>query len=127
MAKKIHYIEDNPANVFLMEMVFRQFEGFDLTISKCAESGLESIYNSAPNLILMDKDLPKMSGIEAIAQLKADDNYQAIPIILLTADNTDKTREEALGVGCNEVKHKPFDIPDLFNTIKQLLDHSTNK
>lgn len=121
--KKIHYIEDNAANIFLMEMVFRQFEGFELTISKCAESGLEYIYNSSPDLILMDKDLPGMSGIKAIAILKNDVKYLAVPIILLTADSSEKTEKDAIAAGCNQVRLKPFDIKELFNTIKQLLDH----
>ncbi|SFC87465.1 response regulator [Pseudoalteromonas denitrificans] len=110
---KVLYIEDNPSNILLMKVIFRNFKGFELSIKETAEEGLEWVYTDIPDLILMDKDLPLMSGLEATHILKNNVNFKNIPIILLTADNDVNIEKHALDVGCNDVEFKPFDIVNL--------------
>ncbi|MDD5274213.1 MAG: ATP-binding protein, partial [Methylovulum sp.] len=79
------YIEDNPINVNVMKHVFRKLQGIELLVAESAEIGLELIYKSQPNLILMDINLPGMSGLEGLKILKANPVTASIPVIAVSA------------------------------------------
>ena len=107
-------------NRFLMEMVFKQFNGFELELAVDAEQGLDRVSANMPDLILMDKNLPKMSGLDAVRVLKVDPQYQNIPIIMLTADCNEQVIRLGKSAGCNYVEAKPFDIAKLQTQITEL-------
>jgi CheY-like chemotaxis protein len=125
--KKVLYIEDNATNRFLMEMVFQQFDGFELELANDAEQGIAHVTSSSPDLILMDKNLPNMSGLEATQLLKSNPQYQRIPIIMLTADCNAKTIAQGKAAGCEYVEGKPFDIAKLQMQITELVNEGNNK
>lgn len=85
LAKIILYIEDNLANVKLMQAFFARDPQLNLQVVESAEEGLELVAKQRPDLILMDINLPGMSGNEAAEILKNDKAYNAIPIIALSA------------------------------------------
>jgi CheY-like chemotaxis protein len=119
--KIVLYVEDNATNRFLMEMIFKDFDGFALELANDAELGLTHVSNCPPDLILMDKDLPQMSGLEAVQVLKSDPEYQSIPIIMLTADCTEEVKRLAKAAGCVYAQAKPFDIAKLQTQIAELV------
>lgn len=120
--KKILYIEDNVSNRFLMEVIFRRYPGYELALRENCQSGLDYIYNQHIDLLLLDQDLPDMTGFEVISLLKTQPAYQHIPIIMLTADNSPSTKQQALALGCDEFELKPFSIVILKNKIDALLE-----
>ena len=83
--KTILYIEDNLDNIKLMQAFFARDSQRTLQVVSSAEEGMEHIAKQCPDLILMDINLPGMSGNEAAEQLKNDKVYCAIPIIALSA------------------------------------------
>ncbi|OUR89566.1 hypothetical protein A9Q92_00860 [Methylophaga sp. 42_8_T64] len=83
--KAILYIEDNLANIKLMQAFFARDPQLSLQVVTSAEEGIDKIVNQCPDLILMDINLPGMSGNEAAEQLKNDKVYRTIPIIALSA------------------------------------------
>lgn len=81
----ILHIEDNPANIKLMEAFFERLPQYHLHVCKTAEAGLEWLENNMPEVILMDINLPGISGLQATEQIMANPKYHHIPVIAVTA------------------------------------------
>ena len=91
------YIEDNPANVRLMEGIFLHRPSAELLIANSAEEGLEIALSSKPDLVFMDIGLPGMDGYEAAGILKSDPATSKIPVVMVSAfsdpDELDREKE----------------------------------
>ena len=85
-----------------------------------ARDGLEAVKmvrQHAPSLVLMDIQMPLMDGLDAIAHLRADDQYAKIPIIALTSRAMVGDRERCIAVGANDYLSKPVNMKQLVKTI----------
>ncbi len=83
--KQVLYIEDNPANIKLMQKFFDRHQQIKLHVAESAENGLKYIAKQKPDAILIDVNLPGMSGSEAARLIKNDPQLQRIPIIAISA------------------------------------------
>ncbi|BAE50677.1 MASE3 domain-containing protein [Paramagnetospirillum magneticum] len=119
--RTILYVEDNPANVQLMQDLVAELSDFTLLTSPTAEIGLEIAAVAHPDMILLDINLPGLSGIEALRRLKAIPEISAIPVVALSADATAGTIRQALEAGCVRYLAKPLDVNALFATIREIL------
>ncbi|AFI83628.1 myristoyl transferase [Methylophaga nitratireducenticrescens] len=81
----ILHIEDNPANIKLMEAFFDRLPQYTLHICKTAEAGLDWLESNMPAVILMDINLPGISGLQATEQIMANPTFRHIPVIAVTA------------------------------------------
>ena len=117
---KILLVEDNEAN---RDMLARRLVrcGFHLVTAVDGREGVELARREAPDLILMDLDMPVLDGWEATRQIKAADDTGTIPVVALTAHAMRGEREKALAAGCDEYDTKPIDFPRLLTTIRDLL------
>ncbi|MDO8826298.1 ABC transporter substrate-binding protein [Methylophaga sp.] len=79
------HIEDNPANIKLMEAFFDRLPQYQLHVCKTAEAGLKWLENNIPEVILMDINLPGISGLQATEQIIANPKIRHIPVIAVTA------------------------------------------
>lgn len=89
-----------------------------------AEDGLECLQRArelSPDLIVMDLSLPKLDGLEATRQLKADEQTKHIPVIALTAYGWETVKEDAYRYGCEGFLVKPCPPEDLIREIGRLL------
>lgn len=120
-AGHVLYIEDSQVNISVMRHVFRQLPGIDLLIAEDAETGLALINKTPPNLVLMDINLPGMSGLEALHQLKSNPNTAAIPVIGVSAAAAPQDVEAGLTAGFLAYLTKPFDMPELIGLIRSVL------
>lgn len=118
--RKILYIEDNPANIKLMQAYFRQHPQFELHTCKMAETGLKAIQSLQPDLILMDINLPGISGLEATRQIRQLPDMQQLPIIAITAAAMPYDQQRANGL-FNAYLTKPLDFSELDNQLGKLL------
>jgi len=84
----ILYIEDNPDNVALMEVILDNIPGYHLLTAHTAELGLVMALKEKPDLILMDINLPGMNGIEALGELRRQVETRDIPAIAISAAAT---------------------------------------
>jgi CheY-like chemotaxis protein len=114
------YIEDNPANIRLIEVFFSRYP--HVTFHNCvsAEDGLEFIHQQRPDLILMDINLPGMSGIEATRILKNSDEFKDIAVIALTAAAMQENKDSAKGLFTAYVT-KPIDFAQLTQLVRPYL------
>lgn len=117
--RKVLYIEDNPANIKLMQAYFRQQPQFELHSCKMAETGLKVIQSLQPELILMDINLPGINGLEATRQIRQLPNMQNIPIMAITAAAMPYDQQRASGL-FNAYLTKPLDFTELDKQLSQL-------
>jgi two-component system cell cycle response regulator DivK len=120
---KILCVEDNEDNLFMLQRRLTR-AGFDVTISTDGARSVESAKTLLPDLIVMDLNLPGLDGWEATRRLKNQPETKDIPIIVLTADPKQKSRDKALAAGCDEFDTKPIDFQGLVGKIQSLLSRS---
>ncbi len=118
MVTRILYIEDEPVNIQIVKRMFRGMNYLILEAEHAAQ-GLAIAQTEKPDLILMDIQLPDISGLDATRILKADTRTRHIPIIGLTADTF--SRIDCLEAGCDAYLNKPISRGLLLRTIQQLL------
>jgi len=118
--KQILYIEDNPANIKLIEVFFSRFKHVSLKICETAEAGLVLINEHKPDLILMDINLPGISGLEAARTLHDTPAFADIPVIALTAAAMEENIDAAQGLFAAYIT-KPVDFTLLARAVQPYL------
>lgn len=111
------YVEDNPANVALMERIAGLFDGVKLICVSSAEQGLKTVREQKPDLVLMDINLPGMSGVEALAAMKADPAMAQIPVVAISANAMPRDIERALAAGFERYLTKPIQIEEVVDAL----------
>ncbi len=112
--------EDNEANIATLQ-TFLETQQYRLILARNGAEALERAREEAPDLILMDIQMPGMDGLEAIRHIRADPNLAHIPIIALTALAMPGDRERCLEAGANEYMSKPVGLKMLAKKIKTQL------
>ena len=121
---KILLVEDNKMNQKVVSLFVKKWNNAHLTIANNGKEALDVIKQNDFDIILMDLQMPVMDGFETIAAIrdgKAGKDIDAIPIIVLTADSTDRTRKEVYRLGTNDYLTKPIKGDQLYDTIKKNL------
>ncbi len=121
IAGTLLYVEDNPANMELMEMIVKDFRGLELISARSAEEGLELARSLAPNMVVMDINLPGMDGFEALRRLRDCDQTRNIPVIALSANAMAGDIEKGEVAGFSRYLTKPVRVDELVATIRENL------
>jgi CheY-like chemotaxis protein len=100
-------------------------EGYDLVEAANGHEGLEMIAVNSPDCILLDLIMPEMGGLEVLQALR--DRGSSIPVVVLTADIQESTRQRCLELGTSAFINKPLQEAELVNTVKRVLDSPTGK
>jgi len=123
---KLLLVEDNELN---RDMLSRRLERRGFTVV-CANDGQEALTAAAsekPDLILMDMDLPVVSGWDATRSIRNNPELAPIPVIALTAHALPADREKAMQAGCDDYQTKPIEFAELLEKITQLLERRVNQ
>jgi PAS domain S-box-containing protein len=123
----IVYVEDNPSNIAFMQDLLADFERVQLLAAPTAELGIELARSRCPDIIIMDINLPGMSGIEACNQLRRWPETRDIPVIALSAAAMIRDTARVTGAGFYRYLTKPVKVDELTATLEQLLLHPTKK
>jgi PAS domain S-box-containing protein len=118
---KMLYVEDNPANLALIEHVIHKYPFITLTTAKSAEDGLVIAEETKPDLILLDINLPKMDGYEMFKVLKKNPDLSPVSIIALSANAMKEDKEKAIEMGFYDYLTKPIDVAMFTETIMKAL------
>jgi len=121
------YIEDNPANLTLIEDILAARDDILLLTARDGYSGIELARVAQPDLILMDINLPGISGTEALKILNKDPITQHIPVIALSANAIPHDIEKGLEAGFFRYLTKPIKINEFMNTIDSTFEIYTPK
>lgn len=114
-------VEDTPANMKLATVILEN-AGHAVLQAENAPDGIALARANAPDLVLMDIQLPGMDGMEAIRILKGDPTTRAIPVIALTSFVMKGEEEQIRASGCNAYLAKPYHYKELLGAIDTLLD-----
>jgi two-component system, cell cycle response regulator DivK len=118
---QILVVEDNERNMRLFCDVL-QASGYRTLEATTGESAVEIALEHAPDLVLMDIQLPDIGGVEALARLRADARGAFLPVLALTAQAMEGDRERFLAAGFDGYLSKPVDIPSFVATVKEHCD-----
>ena len=121
LVTKVLYIEDNPANQQLMEKIMAKLPGMELLIESNAEIGLATARKGLPDLILMDINLPGMTGIDALAKIRQTEEIREVPVIAVSAAAMPRDIERGMKAGFAAYIAKPFDVSGVWRTIREVL------
>ncbi|MCL2387263.1 MAG: response regulator [Defluviitaleaceae bacterium] len=125
--KTIFLVDDNKSNLVVgSDALNGSYRVFTLDSGARLLKMLEKL---VPDLILLDVEMPEMSGYEVLGKLKDDDRFRSIPVIFLTALDTAETELKGLSLGAIDYITKPIMPPLLLKRIElhlQLLDYSSN-
>jgi CheY-like chemotaxis protein len=117
----IVYVEDNPSNIAFMRDLLDDFERVELLTAPTAELGLELVRARIPDVVIMDINLPGMSGIEASRQLRQWPETRDIPVIALSAAALIRDAARVTGAGFYRYLTKPVKVDELTSTLEELL------
>ncbi|HJL05994.1 MAG TPA: response regulator [Polyangiaceae bacterium LLY-WYZ-15_(1-7)] len=116
---RVLYVEDVAQN---RDIVRRYLSGVvQLLEAQDGEHGLEVARRERPDLILMDLSLPRLDGWSATRQLKAQPEFEPIPVVALTAHASTEDRDRAMDAGCADYLTKPVERSQLLKTIRKHL------
>lgn len=120
MAKKrILVVEDMPESLMILRIRLEAY-GYEVISATDGEEGLNKARELRPDLILLDVMLPKMDGYTVCRLLKFDEEYEDIPIIMLTARGQEKDMAIGKNVGADMYFVKPYDHAKLVAAIEKL-------
>lgn len=117
----IVHVEDNPSNVALMDDLLSDYESVELLTAPTAELGLELVRTSHPDIVIMDINLPGMSGLEATRALAASPQTRDIPIIGLSAAPMARDAPGARPAGFYRYLTKPVNLDELTHVLEHLM------
>jgi two-component system cell cycle response regulator DivK len=118
--KKILVVEDNPMNLELVKDLL-ETSGFAVVEAKNGNEALEMANREQPDLILMDIQLPEVSGLEVTKWIKEDDNLKQIPVIAVTAFAMKGDEEKIREGGCEAYIAKPISVTKFLETVERFL------
>lgn len=119
-ATSVLLVEDEPAIVALVSYALKE-AGWDIRSAANAASAWESIASQRPDLVLLDWMLPDQSGLRLLTRLRADRDFQDLPVIMLTAKSMEEDKIAGLDHGADDYITKPFSPRELLARARALL------
>src|SRR5512136_1309240 len=110
--------DSRPTRDFMVEYVLRP-KGYRAMLAVDGEEGVQLALEQAPDLIILDMELPRMDGMEVLHALKA--NGLNVPVIMATAHGSEQVATEAFRLGVRDCVSKPFEVSDMIKTIEHAL------
>ena len=109
-------VDDDAPIILLMRSLLREF-GYEARTATSGAAAIEAARAETPDLVLLDKNMPGMSGGDVIRALRTDVGLENVPILLLTGDPV--APNEIVELGANGTVQKPFDLQDLMEQIRR--------
>ena len=127
---RILMVEDDPKDVELSLTALEDYNlANEVVVARDGEEALDYIYcrgqfagraGENPAVMLLDLKLPKVDGLEVLQQIKSDDRYKMIPVVVLTSSHEEKDMVASYRLGVNAYVVKPVDFHEFVNAIKEL-------
>ncbi len=122
---RILVVDDEQDVQFLLRLFFER-QGFTVYDARNGEEAVEVARRKRPDLILMDIQMPRKTGIEAVKELRADSRFVNTPILAITAHARNYLPPEIIRAGFDHVIIKPFDFEEIQTRVDESLRYRTN-
>ena len=125
--RTVLYVEDNPANLNLVERIIARHPGIKLLTAVTGSSGIEIARASQPDVILMDINLPGITGIEALKILREDKATAHIPVLAMSANAMPRDIAKGMEAGFFRYLTKPIKIDEFMEALEVALEYAQAK
>jgi DNA-binding response OmpR family regulator len=98
--------------------------GYRVLTAADGRAALDAVRSTAPDAVVLDRLMPTMSGEQVCAALKADHRTASIPVILLSAQASEREIVEGFGAGADDYLTKPFDLDELDDRLRRLIGNA---
>lgn len=115
------YVEDNPSNLQLMELIVSHIDGLTMLSAHTAELGIEIARSKRPDVIILDVNLPGIDGIEALQKLQQMEETKEIPVLALSAAATRRDIDRGKRAGFRYYLTKPMQVAEVTSAIRDVL------
>ena len=119
--KSVYVVEDNEKNMKLFRAILKLIPNIEIFEETRGDLGLELIKSSNPDLVILDIQLPEMSGIEICSELKKLDKFKGIPFIAVTSFAMKGDKERILAAGFDQYISKPIKVQEFRELVKKQL------
>jgi CheY-like chemotaxis protein len=123
MTNSILIVDDNDINLVLLGKIL-EMQGYRVMKAHDGTEAIQAIMQQMPDLAILDVMMPGIGGYDLCRKLRQPPLDVKIPIVMLTAMNTEGERENALAAGANDIWSKPFDMELFCRRIGELLKTS---
>jgi signal transduction histidine kinase/CheY-like chemotaxis protein len=121
LGASILYVEDSEANSFLMKQMLKDFLDVDVELARDVATGIKLAETHDFDIVLSDIHLPDGTGFDLLKALRSNPKLAAIPVIAITADATENTRDRIKEAGFDAYYTKPFQVAHVVGSIRTLL------
>ena len=121
MTKNVYVIEDNEKNMKLFRAILKLIPDIVIFEETRGDLGLELIKSGNPDLVILDIQLPEMSGIDICTELRRIENFKEIPIVAVTSFAMKGDKDRILSAGFNEYISKPIKVKEFREMVKSFL------
>lgn len=120
MTKTVLIADDEPNILISLEYLMKR-EGYRVVLAHDGQEACDLIAREHPDLVLLDVMMPKKTGFEVCHEIRANETFKDMPILLLTAKGRDTDVAKGLAMGANDYMIKPFSTKDLAQKVRDLL------
>jgi two-component system cell cycle response regulator DivK len=115
-------VDDSPLNLGLAKDIL-QASGYETSEIECGEDLKAQLDKQLPDLVLMDIQLPGMSGFDCLSYMRSDQRYSSIPVLAFTASVMQEDKQAIMEAGFNALIEKPIGFKEFLNTIASSLQN----
>ena len=124
MSHKVLIADDEPNIVVSLEYLLKR-AGYTVLVARDGQEAIDTLRRERPALVLLDVMIPKKSGHEVCAELRADDALRETKVLMLSAKGRDTDVDKGLGVGADAYMTKPFSTKELAAKVAEMLGSPT--
>jgi DNA-binding response OmpR family regulator len=121
MAQSVLIVDDEPNIVLSLEFLMKK-AGYDVRVARSGEAALSAIAEAPPDLVLLDVMIPERNGFDVCQAIRANPDWQAVKIVMLTAKGREIEREKGMALGADDYITKPFSTREVVRRVRQLLE-----
>ena len=124
-AAKLLVVDDSPTMRQFIVFALQRLSGVQIHEAGNGVAALKLLSTETFDLLLTDINMPMMDGLKLVGLIRSDEHYKKLPIIVITTEGSEITRERAIQAGANAYITKPLQTARLIEVVRKLLDPET--
>ena len=126
-AAKVLVVDDSPTMRQFIVFALQRLPGLQIDEAGDGVAALKQLSSEKYDLLLTDIHMPMMDGLKLVGLIRNDAIYEELPIIVITTEGSEVTRERAIKIGADEYITKPLQTARLIEVVRRLLDPETRR